>query len=108
MMLAALALALQPPPASYVPPPRQHMGNHSCEDWTSARRAGRRAARAMEEFVWGFLTAFDLYGPRSSRKATADLRASIWGELDAYCAARPTAMFSEPVRLLVDPSRRRR
>lgn len=107
MILAAFALALQPaPPSRAAPAGEHHMGWHSCEDWTRARQVSRE--RPMEEWAWGYLTAFSRYGPRTNAAAPAEMRRVIWGRLDAYCAAHQRAAFGEAVSLLVEELRRRR
>jgi hypothetical protein len=109
MILAALALALalEPaPPARAAPAAEHHMGWHSCEDWTRARQVSRE--RPMEEWAWGYLTAFTRYGPRTDAAARAEMRRVIWSRLDAYCAADQRATFGDAVSMLVDELRRRR
>lgn len=106
MILAAMALALQPAPAPDRPrPPESHMGWHSCEDWTRARQVSRE--RPMEEWAWGYLTAFSRYGPRQSAKAEAEMKIAIWDRLDAYCTAHQRATFGEAVGKAVEELRRR-
>lgn len=113
MILAALALALQtaPPPAA-IPLHEVSIGYGTCEDWTRARyyssgaRRTDERARRMEQWAWGYLTAFERYG-RPRRTVQAEVRNGFWGELDAYCAAHQQMLFGEAVGMLVERSRRR-
>jgi hypothetical protein len=45
----------------------------------------------MKEWVWGYLTAFNRYGPQPDGNVVANTPADeIWGVLDAYCATDPS------------------
>lgn len=109
MILTALLLATQPLPSSGGRPSGiDHIGYHSCEDWTRSREtSGQGTGRRMEAWVWGYLSAVDRYGPRSNRAVSAAVRDSIWSQLDAYCAAHQQATFGDSVRILVERLRRR-
>jgi len=60
----------------------------------------------MEQWVWGYLTAFERHG-RPRRNVQTDARNAIWQQLDAYCATHPRILFGEAVGMLVEQSRRR-
>jgi hypothetical protein len=63
----------------------------TCSAWTSARRSSPAAATPMKEWVWGYLTAFNRYGPQPDGNVVANTPADeIWGVLDAYCATDPS------------------
>jgi len=125
MIVAALVLALEPAslPAG-IPPRETSIGFGTCEDWTRARyyadgtarwmmegtvpRWRDERARRMEQWAWGYLTAFEHYRRRSRNvRAQADLRNAFWGRLDDYCAAHQESLFGDAVQTIVERLSRR-
>lgn len=119
MILAALALAAAPTPATapqsriprrtestmiygLQPPP-------SCGNWTAERKQRSGRAVQMESWVMGFLTALNLYVPATGGDIakSADVE-GFYGWLDKYCGDHPLDTFVGAVMTLADELHTRR
>lgn len=90
MMAVFFALALAAQPADnrsiYV---YSYPGNDTCGDWTENRRRGDGRTQALEGWVLGFVTGYNMYEDPKGNVAPSVSATALLAWVDQYCAANP-------------------
>lgn len=113
LLALAATLALLPGAASATPDtPRFEVlgpGAITCEDWASQRQGpDRSAALSNQDWVLGYITAYNEYLASNGDVAAGADNESIAAWIDTYCAAHPADVLADAARALIEDLRARK
>lgn len=108
MILAALALAAAQPDNReiylYAFP-----GHDSCADWTLNRATRDHRTQALEGWVLGFVSGYNMYADARGNVAPGVSATALLGWVDQYCAANPLdSLMTAGLKLVLELKSRRR
>lgn len=109
MMLAALALALAAQDSeknsAYI---YSYPGYDTCGNWTENRKFPNIRTQALEGWVLGFVSGYNMYEDPKGNVAPSVSASGLLAWVDQYCAANPLdSLTTAGVKLVIELRNRR-
>jgi hypothetical protein len=94
--LVVLLAGAEPAAASPVPPALTlGIGKMACRDWVSYRRKPLPPNSGLDEWVLGYLTAYNAFAPGPKDRFTDNDSSNVLGWVDTRCAQNPNGSVSQ-------------
>lgn len=106
MIWTALALAIAAPAEqqAYI---YSFPGNDTCGNWTENRRLPQSRNQALEGWVLGFVSGYNVYEDPKGNVAPGVSGLGLLAWVDQYCAANPLdTLFTAGVKLVIELRKR--